>query len=215
MKRSILLAALLAVGCNTAYAQPRRAPHPARPDAGTGHAGAAADASAGPAAPASRANVLPLSPRGTVGGTWEPRCTASRGCPATPAIPRCAPGTAARSFADVIDQRLALAGQTVAVRAALVASGGGTEMACPPGSCCNRAWGAVYLSGAADSSLRTIALDADREHPGPRFACTGDDSGMCCGTDARGQQVVARGVLRPVPNGGGGYYLEAPTLCTL
>jgi hypothetical protein len=67
------------------------------------------------------------------------------------------------------------------------------------GGCCNRCGAALALGGLVWLS-------------GPGLSCGGDESQMCCGVDPRGQEVVARGILRhrsSVP------MLEGATLCTL
>ena len=79
-------------------------------------------------------------------------------------------------------------------------------MACPENVCCNRCNGRVDLV----EGRSTFSLDADDT---PAFACRGDDSGLCCGTDVPGGTVVARGTLRPIANSGGRYRIESPSLC--
>lgn len=145
-------------------------------------------------------------------GPWRPRCVANTGCEAPRALPHCPRTVAAPlTFAQVVDQRFQLDGQTVAVRGRLSAGGGCTEMACPAGVCCNHCQGTVALTGTARSSLRQIALGANERDPA--FACRGDDSGMCCGTAVPTGDVVVRGVLRPIAGSGGAWRIEAPTLC--
>ena len=60
---------------------------------------------------------------------------------------------------------------------------------------------------ASDAALSSGLDDA------PAFTCRGDDSGLCCGTAVPTGTVLARGTLRPVPNSGGRYRLEDPSLC--
>jgi hypothetical protein len=153
-------------------------------------------------------------------GAWQPECVATRGCVAPREVPACpAPPPNVRmapplTFAEVIDQRLRLDGQTVRVRGRLQGGGGCTEMGCgdtPTGRfCCNHCRGAVTLTGQANSSLRHLVLGADED---PAFTCRGDDSGLCCGTAIPAGDVVVSGTLRLVPRSGGSYRLEAPTLC--
>jgi hypothetical protein len=66
------------------------------------------------------------------------------------------------------------------------------------GGCCNHCGAALALGGLVWLS-------------GPGLGCGGDESQICCGVDPRGQEVVARGILRhhsTVPT------IEAATLCT-
>lgn len=145
-------------------------------------------------------------------GAWQPRCVATVGCAAPSAVPACPRGgapygeEATRSLGAAWDQRFDLAGRTVSIRGRLRANAACTEMACPQGSCCNRCHGSMDLADAA----RSFALGAD---DAPAFACSGDDSGLCCGTAVPSGDVIVRGVLRPVPNSGGRWRIESPTLC--
>ena len=210
---SLASLSLLAACVSTASAQPRRAPRrPAVVRADAGSAAPAADAStpvdAGPR------DARWVVQRGR--GSWQPACVASAGCTAPQTIPRCPSGPnvrliARRSFGDVADNRLSLAGQLVAVRGTLTASAGCTEVGCPDGACCNHCQGSMALEGSGTTSLRTIGLRGLTEEA---FACRGDDSGICCGTEIpAGGAVVAAGTLRATPNSGGAYHLEGATLC--
>jgi hypothetical protein len=204
MKQHLALLALAAACVSPAEAQNRRPPR--RPDASTPTPAPSSDA--GPR------DTRWVTQRGA--GAWQPRCVASVGCAAPQVVPRCAalsPDagiTAPQNFAQVIDERLHLAGQRVAVRGRLSAGGGCTEMACPDGVCCNHCGGAVALTGRATTSLRQVSLGAEGD---PLYTCTGDDSGLCCGTAVPAGDVVVRGVLRPVPGSGGAWRIESPTLC--
>ncbi len=146
-------------------------------------------------------------------GTWRPDCVANVGCEAPRAIPRCGRMSAPpMSFAQVVDQRFRLDGQSVTVSGRLSAWGGCSEMACPAGACCNHCQGTISLTGTATTSLRQLALGANENDP--PFACRGDDSGLCCGTAVVTGEVIVRGVLRPVAGSGGAWRIEAPVLCT-
>jgi hypothetical protein len=68
------------------------------------------------------------------------------------------------------------------------------------------------LTDANARPPRSFALGAE---DAPAFACRGDDSGLCCGSAVPGGDVIVRGVLRPIPNSGGRWRIEAPALCTL
>ena len=210
MKHTVALFALLAACVSTAEAQHRRPPRrtPAR-----------APVTAPAPTPAPVADAGPLDTRYVTqrgAGTWEPRCVASRGCATPRAIPRCAQPApnvrlaAVQSFGEVVDARFSLTGQRVRVRGRLQAGGGCTEMACPDHACCNHCNGSITLVGQATTSLHSLVLGADRD---PAFACTGDDSGLCCGTAVATGDVVVEGVLSPVANSGGAWRIDAPTLC--
>ena len=211
MKTPVLAPMLLAVcaACAFADAQPRRTPRP------TPTAPAPTPAPTGPAA---LHHVVQRAP-----GTWLDRCVATRGCAPPRTIPVCPPVASGPDvrvarplrFAEAIDQRLRLAGQTVSVQGRLQAGAGCTEMACgvdraETQSCCNHCQGAVALVGEADASLRRLQLGVEGDAD---FVCRGDDSGVCCGTEVVGGDVVVTGTLRPVPNSGGAWRIASPTLC--
>lgn len=149
-------------------------------------------------------------------GAWQARCVASAGCAAPQAIPRCAPPAPnertipPQPLTAVWDQRFTLAGQSVAVRGTLRAGGGCTERGCPDGVCCNHCSGRIDLIDRPSRENRWLGIGADNA---PAFTCTGDDSGLCCGTAVPAGTVVVRGTLRAIPNSGGHYRIEAPALC--
>lgn len=186
------LVALTAACVDAAYAQPRTAtPAPA-------------------VTPAPARSQQFVVNRGQ--GDWRATCVASRGCEAPRAVPHCGRMLVApMSFAQVIDQRFRLDGQTVNVSGRLSAGGGCTEMACPDGVCCNHCRGDIALTGTASSSLRRLSLGVGED---AAFSCRGDDSGMCCGTAVPTGNVVVSGVLRPIAGSGGAWRIESPTLCT-
>jgi hypothetical protein len=220
MKTSLPLLALtsLFAGCiAVADAQPRRPPRRPRTPV------------AAPVAPAPTPTPAPAPSDGPrdvryvqqrAQGTWQAQCVATRGCVAPREVPVCPPPPPnvrmmpPMSFAEVIDQRLRLDGQTVRVRGRLEGGGACTEMGClntPAGNfCCNHCGGAMALTGQANSSLRALGLGVEND---PAFACTGDDSGLCCGTAMPTGDVVVTGTLRLVPRTGGAYRIESPTLC--
>lgn len=184
MKTPVLAPMLLAVcaACAFADAQPRRTPRP------TPTALAPTPAPTGPAA---LHHVVQRAP-----GTWLDRCVATRGCAPPRTIPVCPPVASGPDvrvarplrFAEAIDQRLRLAGQTVSVQGRLQAGAGCTEMACgvdraETQSCCNHCQGAVALVGEADASLRRLQLGLEGDAD---FVCRGDDSGVCCETEVVG-----------------------------
>lgn len=193
MTHARLLASALCLFACIRSAGAQRPPAPPRRDAG---AARPADTARDPRHVAQRAP-----------GTWQARCVASVGCPAPRAIPPCAPGPA-RALADVWDHRFDLAGQPVAVRGRLRVGAGCTEMGCPEGVCCNHCSGRIDLIDRPSRANRWLGLD-----DAPAFACVGDDSGVCCGTEVPAGEVVVRGTLRAIPNSGGHYRIESPTLC--
>jgi hypothetical protein len=67
------------------------------------------------------------------------------------------------------------------------------------GGCCNSCGAGLALGGI-------VWLE------GPQLACRGDESQMCCGVEPRGQDVIARGILR---HGASAPTLEGAALCTL
>ncbi len=212
MKHTLALFALLAACVSTAEAQQRRPPRrtPAR-------APVTAPAPAPTPAPSVGAGALDTRyVTRRAAGAWQPRCVATRGCATPRPISRCAQPApnvrlaAAQSFGEVVDQRFQLSGQRVRVRGRLEAGGGCTEMACPSGVCCNHCSGVITLIGRATTSLHSLVLCANQA---PAFTCTGDDSGLCCGTEVPAGDVVVEGVLAPIANSGGAWRIDGPTLC--
>ncbi len=215
MKQHLALFALFAACVSPAEAQNRR---PVRRPRVTAPARPPTPAPTPTPAPAPVVVAGPRDTRWVVqrsAGTWAPACVASRGCTAPAAIQRCpqpAPNVrlaAPQTFAQVVDQRMSLSGQIVRVRARVTTSTPCTEMACPQGECCNGCGGRMALAGTATTSVRALHLGRDEA----AFACTGDDSGLCCGTAIPTGDVIATGTLRPLPDSGGEWYLDAPTLC--
>lgn len=82
-------------------------------------------------------------------------------------------------------------------------------MGCADHACCNHCTGSVAMVGTGN---RRLLLGRPND---PRFACVGDDSGLCCGTAIPAGAVLVRGTLAPVPNSGGSYTIENPILCLL
>lgn len=219
MKQHLALFALVAACVSPAEAQNRRPPRRPRVTAPARPTPAPTPAPAPAPTPAPAVDTRPRDPRLVVqrsAGTWERACVATRGCTAPVAIPRCpqpAPNVrlaAPQTFAQVVDERMRLSGQVVRVRARISTSAPCTEMGCPQGECCNTCNGRMALTGTATTSVRALNLGRDEA----AFACDGDDSGLCCGTAIPTGDVIATGTLRPLPDSGGEWYLEAPTLCT-
>ncbi|MBI5514642.1 MAG: hypothetical protein HY909_12780 [Deltaproteobacteria bacterium] len=152
---------------------------------------------AGPPPTLSRAAVVDPGP-----GTWAPVCIAQRGCVPHPPLPRCPSAVTA----DLVPLRGAGEGARVMTRGRLRAVAGCTELACPPGRCCNGCHGGIQL----EAEGRTITLGAPGD---PAFACAGDDSGLCCGSPVPAGEVGVRGTWRRARTRGASPYLEGVTLC--
>jgi hypothetical protein len=136
-----------------------------------------------------------------IGGasSWEDAgCLARRGCTLAAApLPRC-PGTGAAAgagsvplWSEVLPRAQALSGKTVRLRGPLaVGPISTTLMGCQTArgkpACCNSARAPVRIGGAP----QPLGLQG--------FACSGDDSQVCCNVPAYGQEVVASGTLTPV-----------------
>jgi hypothetical protein len=157
------------------------------------------------AAALSPANVVRTD--GTGFGQGVPSCLAHRGCPAPRALPACAAGVTAEPVERFWARRNALRGRAVAVRGTLTPQAGCTEMACV-NTCCNGCHGSLALTGGG----QTLALGVEGE---PAFACDGDDSGLCCGTQVPAGAVVVTGTLVGAPRNGGMFRLQNPTLCRM
>ena len=146
-----------------------------------------------------------------------PSCLVSKGCPPAAPIAPCAADLAPLPLDDALARR-ELVGATVAVRGPLGRGDGTcTLLGCysrdPRGACCNRCGEALLLG--SDAALRDRDYDRRRRSTlmlsGARVACGGDESLICCPVEVRGQEVVARGVLR---RSGETTILEGASLCT-
>ncbi len=179
---------------------PRRRP-PTRPQVTS-----PPDASAPGDAGLSTAHVVQRDARITGRTRGGSLCVAQRGCAAPQAVPPVPDGVHGDALDQVWSRRLELSGHRVSVQGALVASAGCTEMACVSGGCCNLCQGALMLRGDGRQSLALGAADD------PRFACRGDDSGLCCGTEVPGAPVIVVGTLAAIPGSGGNYRIESPVI---
>lgn len=146
-----------------------------------------------------------------------PSCLVSKGCPPTAPIAAC-PADVVPMALDELLARRELVGATVAVRGPLGRGNGiCTLLACygpdPRGACCNKCGEALMLGTEAAlrdgdyARRRASTLMLSGEHLG----CGGDESLICCPVDVRGQEVVARGLLRL---SGETLLLEGAMLCT-
>lgn len=159
-------------------------------------------ASADGTAPVAGAGAAPRGVSAAGGPVAGPppgaRCLAEKGCPETPReIPPCKGRMAARPLKEIADRAASLAGRPVVVGALLrTGTAGCTRMGCAPGTCCNRCSAFLVLADpnadAARATGATIRLD-DASDPA-RFACSGDESAVCC-PYRPGVSVVARGTL--------------------
>jgi hypothetical protein len=101
--------------------------------------------------------------------------------------PRCTEDLPTMSVPDLLVRGDALLGQAVRVRGPLsVREAGCTAAECFPGQCCNECTGGLVV-GDPESSRRSVLL---RHLP-----CHGDDSKVCCGMQAVGQEIVVVGKL--------------------
>ena len=169
---------------------------------------------AGVAAPTVEASSAPVS--GIIGQSvdrtqWEARCKANQRCPAVAAIAACGSTVQPRAFDAAWNDRHSLANQRVSIRGHVVASAGCTEMACPDRACCNGCFGTVILvaSNTRGAEMRSFAFVDGEPREGP-FACSGDDSAVCCGMAADGRELVATGTL---VTRNGRYILSAVEFC--
>ena len=146
---------------------------------------------------------------------WEEGCQASQPCRfGAAALKPCTHGEA-RSVADVLGNRAALAGHRVSVRGLLgVGDMAMSVIGCPGGppyQCCNGARRPVVL---AEDAVAGHA--AEERLPLRGLSCSGDESAQCCNAPAYGQAVVATGLFeaaRARPPGGSGWVLDDVLLC--
>lgn len=196
MNTLIRSSALLALSL-LAHCKPTPAPTSTSAAPSAAHAVATRGDTHVPAASSASAPVSIFVGQRVDGSQWEARCQANQRCPAVAALPTCAFREAPQSFDAAWSARHSLVGQRVSVRGHLVARGGCTEMGCPDRACCNHCSGQVLLaaSNTRGADSQSFAL-AEGEPRGGPFACSGDDSAMCCGMLADGSAAVATGTLR-------------------
>lgn len=146
-----------------------------------------------------------------------PTCLVSKGCPPAKPIAAC-PADIAPMALDALLAHRELVCAIVAVRGPLGRGNGTcTLLGCyssdPRGACCNRCGEALMLG--TDAALRDRDYARRRASTlmlsGEHVNCGGDESLICCPVDVRGQEVVARGLLRL---SGETLVLEGATLCT-
>lgn len=206
--RSLALVALTAL----AHCRPTAAPASTTPGNAATQPSAAAPTQPAPVASSADTAPVPVIVGQRVEPSqWEARCKANQRCPAVEAIARCISREQPRTFDSAWSEHLALVGQRISVRGHLVATGGCTEMGCPDRACCNHCFGQVVLAGsdARGATGNAFRFVAGEPHEG-RFACTGDDSALCCGFAADGREVVVTATLTRAD---GAYVLSEPQFC--
>jgi len=124
-------------------------------------------------------------------------CLRERGCsPPQPQPRQCEAATTAIPVEQVLKAPDPLLGRQVALRGALQVGGTlmtlmmcGREM-----PCCNQSSAELAIRALGEKSLDRMVVLENEQAP-RQFSCTGDDSMVCCGLDARGQEVIASGLL--------------------
>lgn len=210
--RTLAALALLSLAhCRQPAAPATTATTPANTAASSPSNSAAAPSTAAPSNAADTAPVSVIAGQSVHPDQWEARCKANQRCAAVPTIPQCVQTESPRSFDSAWNDHLALVGQRITVRGHLVASGGCTEMGCPDRACCNHCFGQVVLAGSNGRGSTSNAFHFVAGEPREsRFACTGDDSAMCCGFAADGREVVVTATLT---SASGAYVLSDAQFC--
>lgn len=134
-------------------------------------------------------------------GAWSQSCRIRRACSATPrALSVCSPGQEAQPWPTLPGRAEHFTDPHVSVRGRLVMddSAFSTAVRCEKGVCCNRRWAKMALAGPP-YDLELVGL-----------GCGGDESRLCCALSARGEEVIATGLLRYE---GGRLLLASPELC--
>ncbi|MFH0902740.1 MAG: hypothetical protein V2A73_19080 [Pseudomonadota bacterium] len=137
------------------------------------------------------------------------------GCPVPAAAGSCLAQTEVLPFTAVLAEADKWLGQMISVRGPLrqTTSFCTTEV-CAKGECCNTCEAALALSdGDVSSPLGAPgAILLVNDGDSVRYSCRGDDSLVCCGIDARGQEVIAVGILEAAANPGT-YQLGEAAVC--
>jgi hypothetical protein len=134
-------------------------------------------------------------------GRWEGDCLVHRGCPVKPhALEVCPSGSDAPLWSTLPGKAEHFTDPRVAVRGQLVMadSGFSSAVACKAGQCCNGVRVNIVLAGPP-YDLELVGL-----------GCAGDESRQCCPFSARGEEVIASGILN---YGNGRLSLTSPKLC--
>jgi hypothetical protein len=119
------------------------------------------------------------------GTKWPKNHQIYRDCkePVTP-LPTCAPGVGGEPWAALVSKAAALKDQTIVVRDRLIVG----PFVSNPGSAPNGPQSRALALGEGKERLPFLFGQ-------PKLGCTGDDSRLCCRTQAFGQLVVATGKL--------------------
>jgi hypothetical protein len=117
----------------------------------------------------------------------------------------CAPGPPAPPWAEVQAKADALIGKPIRVRGPLgigllEPNDGWSRKRCSENECCQTHTLPLVIAG----TFHDLALDTRSFH------CSGDESRRCCNAAARGQTVIAEGVLQGFSNN---WELRQATLC--
>jgi hypothetical protein len=134
-------------------------------------------------------------------GTWERHCLIHRACKVKPkALDLCPPESDAPLWSTLPGKAEHFTDARVAVKGQLVMADHwfSSAVACKEGQCCNGLRGAIVLAGPP-YDLELVGLD-----------CEGDESRQCCPFSARGEEVIASGILE---YGSGRLFLTSPKLC--
>lgn len=143
----------------------------------------------------------------------QERCLSETGCPFHPTpIPSCSGRPEFVSVDRALELAASTPGSAVVVRGELRAQVYSTLLVCIPG-CCNRTHADFDLvASGPEGSGRAIRL-VEPARP-DAFHCSGDDSKLCCGIEARSRFVLAWGHLA-VNSESGKTELRSPSICGL
>ena len=138
---------------------------------------------------------------------WNASCLAKRGCPTKQkALPECEPGKQSLQWIVAQAEADSLVGKVVDLNGVLglTPTRAPTKNKCPPDTCCHSLGFGITLDGTP------LAL------PLEGYACTGDDSKLCCTVPTDDQRVIAHGRLTKAASGGvAKWQLEEASLCAL
>jgi hypothetical protein len=149
--------------------------------------------------------VLPRLPANV-----DPQCQLARGCP-TPATPLpCPADLAPLALDELMVHPRDYADHDVVVHGPLVRGDKSCTFSGCSNSCCNHCGAFLQLGQSTPGESYVHHRATTIEIPGP-LGCGGDETLMCCGVDAHGQEVIARGRLHLQ---GMTWLLEQLTLCT-
>jgi hypothetical protein len=134
-------------------------------------------------------------------GPWPSHCLIHRACKVKARdLDLCPPGSDAPLWSTLPGKAEHFTDPLVAIKGQLVLTDGwfSTAASCGKGHCCNRLAVDIVLAGPP-YDLELVGL-----------RCGGDESRQCCPFSARGEEVIASGILK---YGSGRLYLTSPKLC--